>query len=121
VITDKDAQQLDISKYSYMVYGTIKNNLLLQKFQNDWPISVTDTCIHADKDYYISDGKVIFNFPNPLNHDKFFIIYTAQKPEYIIGINGVRHGSTNYVVSGEDNKILKSGYVLKVGENWICL
>lgn len=120
LITDKEALRKDLSKYSFVVYGTVRNNLLIQKFQKEMPIVVSDTYIYTDKQYNTSDGKVIFNMQNPLNPKKTIVFYIAQKPSGIIGINNVFHGGTNYVVFENSEKIYKAGFVEKENNKWIC-
>ena len=120
IITDKEALTKDISAYSFLIYGTMKNNLLIKKFKGEMPIIVSDKCINADKPYYISDGKAIFNMYNPLNSNEYLIIYTAQKPKGIIGINNVRHGGTNFIIFENRNNIYKAGFILKDNNEWIC-
>lgn len=120
IITDKEALAMDVSQYSFMVYGTVRNNLLLQKYNESLPVQVTDSGIQADKDYELKDGKAIFNMPNPVNPQKYFIVYTAQAPEGIIDINNVFHGPSNYVVFEDRQHVLKSGMLQKVNGKWIC-
>ena len=120
IITDKEALVMDVSQYSFMIYGTVKNNLLLQKYYNDLPVSVSAATIKADKEYEISNGKAIFNMPNPANQKKYFIVYTAQEPQGIVDINNVFHGPTNYVVFEDRQHVLKSGMLQKINGNWTC-
>nr|WP_321411358.1 DUF4932 domain-containing protein [uncultured Carboxylicivirga sp.] len=121
IITDKEALDMDISQYSFMIYGTEKNNLLLKKFKTTLPIITSESSIKADKEYELSDGKAIFNMQNPANPEKYLLIYTAQKSDGIVNINNVFHGPTNYVVFRDRNNVLKSGTLVKVKEGWKCL
>ncbi|MBS2100906.1 DUF4932 domain-containing protein [Carboxylicivirga linearis] len=120
IITDKEALAMDVSQYSFMVYGTVRNNLFLQKYKESLPIQFTDSGIQADKDYELEDGKTIFNMPNPTNPKKYFIVYTAQEPSGIVDINNVFHGPSNYVVFEDRQHVLKSGMLQKVNGKWIC-
>jgi len=120
IITDQEAFDLDISQYSFMIYGTVQNNLLLQKYRNDLPVVVSDASIKADKEYEITNGKAIFNMLHPTNPKKYFIVYTAQEPSGIPEINNVFHGPTNYVVFQDRQHVLKSGMLQKIDGKWIC-
>lgn len=120
LITDIEALNRDLSQYSFIVYGTVRNNLLIQKFKDELPIVVSDTYIYADKQYNTNDGKAIFNLSNPLNPKKTIVVYTAQIPSGIIGINNVFHGGTNYIVFENREKIYKAGFVEKENNKWIC-
>jgi len=120
LITDKEAIEKDLSEYSFLIYGTIENNLLLQNIKSNLPIQILDSSIDADKEYKTHNGKAIFNMKNPFNTDEYIIVYTAQNPEGIIGINDVFHGPTNYIVFEDRNNIYSKGFVVKENDKWIC-
>ena len=120
LITDKEAIEKGLSKYSFLIYGTIENNLLLQNFKANLPIQILDSSINADKEYLTHNGKAIFNMKNPLNTEEYIIVYTAQNQEGIVDINNVFHGPTNYIVFEDRNKIHTKGFVVKENDKWIC-
>ena len=120
LIFDTEAIKMDMSKYSFMVYGTIKNNVFLQKFGDYMPIQISDSSIIADKEYYVKNGGAIFNLTNPLNSNKFIVVYATQQPEGLININSVFHGPTNFVVFNEQKQPLTTGFYIKFENKWLC-
>ncbi len=120
IVLDKEAIKLDLSNFNIIVYGTIENNLVLQKLKDKFPVLISDTCIVADKEYITSTGKAIFNIRNPLNQDKYMVVYTAQEANGIVGINNVFHGPTNYVIFEDRNEVYKSGFLEFENNSWVC-
>jgi transcriptional regulator with XRE-family HTH domain len=120
IIFDTEAIKMDMSKYSFMVYGTIKNNVFLQKFNDNMPIQISNSSIIADKEYITQEGKAIFNITNPINEKEYIIVYTAQKPEGIIDINNVFHGPTNYIVFENRDNVYTKGFFINENNRWIC-
>jgi transcriptional regulator with XRE-family HTH domain len=120
LIYDTEAIKMDMGKYSFMVYGTIKNNVFLQNFSDFLPIQISDSSIIADKEYKVSNGGAIFNLTNPLNSNEYLVIYAAQQPEGLININSVFHGPTNFVVFNEQKQSLSTGFFKKLENKWVC-
>lgn len=120
LIYDTEAIKMDLSKYSFMIYGTIQNNVFLQNFIEFLPVQISDSSVIADKEYITQEGKAIFNITNPMNEKEYIIVYTAQKPEGIIDINNVFHGPTNYIVFENRNKIYTKGFFVKENNRWKC-
>ena len=117
VLTDVEALSQDLSKNSLIIYGTFKGNLWLAQHQNEFPLDIDSDRIIADSVYYGTDLRFITAWPNPQNPQKGIVIYTAQKAEDIIGINGVFHGGTDYVIA-KGTEILKQGNYVKTKEGW---
>ncbi len=120
LITDREAVKKDLSKYSFLVYGTVKNNALLQHLKSKLPIQITDSAIYAHKQYALQNGRAIFNMQNPFNEEKSIVVYTAQNPEEIVDINNVHHGPTNYIIFENRKKVHEVGYFVKEDDQWIC-
>jgi transcriptional regulator with XRE-family HTH domain len=120
LIYDTKAIRMDMSKYSFIVYGTIQNNVFLQNFKDFLPIQISDSSIIADKECLTQKGKAIFNITNPLNEKEYIVVYTAQKPEGIIDINNVFHGPTNFIVFENREKVYTKGFFVKKNNRWIC-
>lgn len=119
LIYDTEAIKMDMSNYSFMVYGTIQNNVFLQNFKDFLPIQISDSSIIADKEYLTQKGKAIFNITNPLNEKEYIVVYTAQKPEGINHINNVFHGPTNYIVFENRDKVYTKGFFIKENNKWM--
>ncbi len=117
VLTDAEALSRDLSKNSLIIYGTFRGNLWLAQHLNEFPLRIEPDKIVMDSVYYGTDLRFITAWPNPQNPKKGVVIYTAQKAEDIVGINGVFHGGTDYVIAKE-TEILKQGNYVKTKEGW---
>ena len=84
------------------------------------PIQISDSSIIADKEYYVKNGGAIFNLTNPLNSNKFIVVYATQQPECLININSVFHGPTNFVVFNEQKQPITTGFYIKFENKWLC-
>jgi hypothetical protein len=117
IFTDTAALKMDLSANSIVVYGTAKGNLWLARLMPKLPVRVEPDRIVANGSYYGTDLRFISAWPNPQNHSKGVAIYTAQQTRDIIGINGVFHGPTDYVIA-RDTLVLQAGPYAKKGAEW---
>lgn len=117
VLTDVDALSQDLSKNSLIIYGTFRGNLWLVQHQNEFPLRIEQDKIVTDSVYYGTELRFITAWPNPQNPKKGVVIYTAQKAEDVIGINGVFHGVTDYVIA-RGSEVLKQGNYRKEKRGW---
>lgn len=99
LITDEEAMEKDLSKNTVVLYGTPKGNLWLEKVISDMPVRIEPDRIVATDTYEGDDLRFISSWPNPENPQRPVVIYTAQKTEDVIGINGVVHGATDFLVA----------------------
>ena len=118
VLTDAEALSRDLSKNSLIIYGTARGNLWLAQHLNEFPLRIEPDKIVTDSVYYGTDLRFITAWPNPQNPQKGMVIYTAQKAEDIVGINGVFHGGTDYVIA-KGTEILKQGNYKKDKGLWL--
>ena len=117
VLTDAEALSRDLSKNSLIIYGTFRGNLWLAQHLNEFPLRIEPDKIVTDSVYYGTELRFITAWPNPQNRQKGVVIYTAQRPEDIVGINGVFHGGTDYVIA-RGTEILREGNYVKTKEGW---
>jgi hypothetical protein len=117
VLTDAEALTKDLSKNSLIIYGTFRGNLWLAQHLNEFPLRIEPDKIVMDSVYYGTDLRFITDWPNPQNPQKGMVIYTAQRAEDIVGINGVFHGSTDFVIA-KGTEILREGNYVKAKEGW---
>jgi hypothetical protein len=117
VLTDAEALSRDLSKNSLIIYGTLRGNLWLAQHLNEFPLDIDSDRIIVDSVYYGTDLRLITDWTNPQNRKMGIVIYTAQRAEDIIGINGVFHGGTDYVIA-RGTEILKQGNYVKTKEGW---
>lgn len=117
VLTDAEALSRDLSKNSLIIYGTARGNIWLAQHLNEFPLRIEPDKIVTDSVYYGTELRFITAWPNPQNPQKGMVIYTAQKAEDIVGINGVFHGGTDYVIA-KGTEILREGNYVKAKEGW---
>lgn len=115
VVTDAEALQMDLSQNAVSVYGTPRGNLWLAKYIAALPVVIEPNGITADRLYTGSNLRFISVWPHPQNPRKGMVIYTAQRAEDIVGINGVYHGPTDYVVAQGQTIVRAADYVTKEG------
>lgn len=118
IFTDEEALQKDLSNKMIIAYGTISGNKWLAKYSSQFPFTIEADRVIADDIYEGDDLKLISALPNPQNPDNGLVVYTAQKPQDIIGINSIYHGPTDYVVFSESQDILSSGNYAKTENGW---
>ncbi|ADL08931.1 hypothetical protein [Thermosediminibacter oceani] len=117
ILTDTEALNMDLSDYNIIVYGTIDGNLWLSKYKSEFPFRIESGRIIADTEYSGKHLRFISALPNPQNHDRALIIYTALKAEDVLNINELFHGPTDYVIA-DGKKVLKSGDYIKNDGKW---
>ncbi len=117
IITDKEALGTDLSGGDIMVYGTLNGNLWLKAHIEEFPFTIDADKVQADKTYKGKNLRFISAWPNFQNKSKGMVIYTAQKAEDIWGINGVNHGSTDFIIIKGDKEMSSGDYKTKV-EKW---
>ena len=129
LIPDSTALSRPLSDYGLLIYGTIESNLFLKHYKLFFPFKIENDIIYADKEYKDKNTRFITCLPNPQNPVKGIIIYTSTKNKNIVGINGVYHGPTDFVVSihpsGDDLRQtysetdnLSQGYYDKTDNRW---
>jgi hypothetical protein len=117
LLVDTVALKTDLSVNSIVVYGTAKGNLWLAQLMPKLPVRIEPDRIVANGNYVATDLRFISAWPNPQNPSKGVAIYTAQQTRDIMGINGVFHGPTDYVVA-RDTVVLQAGPYVKKGADW---
>jgi hypothetical protein len=117
LLVDTVALKKDLSANSIVVYGTAKGNFWLAQLMPKLPVRIEPDRIVADSVYSGTNLRLIMAWPNPQNQSKGVVIYTAQQARNIMGINGVFHGPTDYVVA-KNSDVLKAGYYIKKGTAW---
>ncbi|TFH64771.1 MAG: DUF4932 domain-containing protein, partial [Candidatus Zixiibacteriota bacterium] len=117
ILTDTVALKTDLSTNSIVIYGTAKGNLWLAQLMPKLPVRIESDRIVADSVYSGTNLRLIMVWPNPQNQSKGVVIYTAQQAKDIMGINGVFHGPTDYVVA-RNSEVLKAGDYIKKGATW---
>nr|MBC8230115.1 DUF4932 domain-containing protein [bacterium] len=117
ILTDEEALKRDLSTNALMVYGTTTGNLWLAQHIAELPVSVEADKIVADTVYSGAHLRFISAWPNPQNPQKGVCIYTAQQAEDVVGINGVFHGPTDYVIA-KGTEVLKAANYKKQDGRW---
>jgi hypothetical protein len=63
--------------------------------------------------YEGSDLRFISAWPHPQNPNLGMVIYTAQQAKDVVGINGVYHGPTDYLVAQGQTVVHSANYAKK--------
>lgn len=113
ILTDAEALEADLSQSSLLVYGTPQGNLWLAKHMPALPIGIDPNGITTDRFCEGSDLRFIGTWPHPQNPRLGVILYTAQRAEDVVGIHGVTHGGTDYIVARDRTILHAAGYVNK--------
>ncbi|HSG82227.1 MAG TPA: DUF4932 domain-containing protein [Gemmatimonadota bacterium] len=117
IITDVEALDRDLSENAIVAYGTPQGNRWLARHAQQLPFRIEAHRIVADRPYEGDDLRLISAWPNPYNPARGLLVYTAQRPQDIAGINGVFHGPTDWlVVRGSES--LGEGFYEKTDGGW---
>lgn len=116
-ISDEEANDTALSRYAIIAYGTLDSNTFMSKFKSTFPFRVEKNTLYADKEYSDLRMRLISCLPNPLNRELGMVIYTALSNNYVLGINSIFHGPTDYVLSDENFQAKSQGYYKK-DEEW---
>lgn len=111
IITDKDALNMDISNLDLIIYGTFKENLLLQKYKDKFNFTIENNVITLQNNTFKGDKiQLMTAVTHPDNPAKSFIIYTANNEENIYGIQDHFHGPKAYHVYMGEEQVLSGFY-----------
>lgn len=117
VMTDVEALQADLSQSAVSVYGTPGGSLWLAKYITALPVVIEPNAITADRLYKGSDLRFISAWPHPQNPQKGMVIYTAQRVEDVVGINGIFHGPTDFLIARGQTVLRAADYINKA-DRW---
>lgn len=87
IITDKQALNMDLSANDIVVFGTPAGNTFLKKHIGTIPVTINDRQIVTNKVITGENLQLVTSWVNPLNPEKCFVIYTAQKTKDIRRFN----------------------------------
>ena len=116
ILTDEEALKRDLSFNALVVYGTPTGNHWLAQLWDELPLRIEPDKIVARQVHTGTDLRCITAWPNPQNPQRGVAIYTAQRAEDIVGINGVFHGPTDYVIARETEILEDDFYDMRDGQ-----
>ena len=116
ILTDEEALKRNLAPNALFVYGTPTGNRWLAKHWDKLPISIEPDKIVAQEIHEGANLRCITAWPNPQNPAMGVAIYTAQRAEDMVGINGVFHGPTDYVVARGTDRLEEDFYEKRDGE-----
>jgi len=106
--SDNEVTEQDLKTSTLIVYGTPQNNSILKDMRDDLPIQIHREGIAVGNNQCIGpDVGVIMVCPNPWNRENRVLVYGGVSPEVVIGINGVFHGPTDYVVFNNKTRSMR--------------
>ena len=109
VIPDTIAVKRNLKEFTIICYGSYKGNLWLKNKIKNLPFQIQEDKIITKDSINQRNLSLIASWLNPDNPEKYLVIYTSQKSEQIININGVFHGSNNYVIADSKFVIIEKG------------
>jgi hypothetical protein len=118
VVTDENAQKMDLSQKNLCIYGAWGSNLILKKFSKEMPFDIHLDKIIADKSYKGNKLRIALCLPNPLNPKKGMCVYTAQTTAAMKNATAIFHGPEDWYVSNSDLEVLASGYFKDKNKDW---
>ena len=93
------------------LYGTPTSNAVLGALIDRLPIAVAEDHVVVDGRRFDGEGlRLIAVLPHP-NGGGPVVVYTGTSDAAVVGINGVFHGPTGWVVAGPDDEPLGTGFV----------
>ena len=108
----KDVQVTDedVKNFNLILYGNERSNKFWQKIAKDLPIRITDEAIIVgDRKYSTYDEGAIFVAPNPLNPNKYVLIYGALTYHGFPHMNAVQASATDFVIFNTATKNIRLG------------
>lgn len=107
---DVDVTEDDIKNYNLLLYGNEHSNKILQKIGKDLPIRITDEAIIVgERKYTVWDEGAIFIAPNPLNPNKYVVVYGALTYHGFPHINSVKASDSDFVIFNSNTKAIQWG------------
>jgi len=117
VIADSSAKPSNVGNSDLIVFGTLNSNLLLSN--QNFPFVIKNDKVVLDNAIKGSELQMLFSWINPYNKNKIMKVFTAQNPEDLIGVQGVRAGGSHYVLMDNNKKIKKGNFVRRM-KIWFC-
>lgn len=117
LLTDVEALKEDLAGKAVFAYGTIDGNLWLKKNFSFLKDHVKPDRIITDRTHVGSNLRFLTARPSPFDKCMGVAIYTAQRAEDVVGINGLYHGPTDYVVA-RGSEVLQAADYVKKNEAW---
>ena len=107
---DVDVTPQDIQQYHLVLYGNENNNKILKQVAEQMPIRFKENeVVVGDRSYKGYDAGAIFVHPNPLNPNKYVLVYGAATFHGIAEINAVKASETDFVIFNEQSKMRSAG------------
>jgi fermentation-respiration switch protein FrsA (DUF1100 family) len=116
IVPDTEVTQAMIDKYNLILFGNAQTNVLTARIQNKLPIKIIDGQVRLNissiKPLY-GDLGIIFLYPNPLNTQKFVLLYEGttemgQKLSDRFGTLYSGAGLPDFLILGE--KVRQKGW-----------
>lgn len=113
LVTDVEAQSMDLSAFNLLIYGTPNGNLLAREIVALMPVRITPSEIRTAQSHVGTGLRFITAWPNPHDPSHAVVLYAAQRAEDVVGIHGVFHGPTDFVVARGTTVIEAGNYQAK--------
>ena len=117
VIADSLVKSSNVGNFDLFVFGSLDSNLLLSN--QNFPFMIKNDKVVLDNEIKGSELQMLFSWINPYNKNKIMKVFTAQNPEDLIEVQGVRAGRSHYVLMDNNKKIKKGNFVRRM-KIWFC-
>lgn len=127
IIYPDDKVDEDLLKdYSLLLYGPVNTNQVTSRFADYYPFQFVGRTVRIGAGLIDRENwRIVFAVPNPLNRQRYLLVYSGPTDSDVIGINllehpnFVHHDTTDYVVAVGDS-VVASGYFAKNNpERWL--
>jgi hypothetical protein len=126
IYPDDKVNETLLKNYSLLLYGPVNANRVASRFADHYPFQFEGRTVRVGASLIDRDNwRLVFAVPNPLNHQRYLLVYSGPTDRDVIGINllghqnFVHHDTTDYVVAVGDS-IVASGYFTKKDpQHWL--
>ncbi len=116
ILDDTSALRADLSKYRIITWGTPDGNLWNRKYIGLVPVEIGRNSIITNQEHNDTSLCFVSCWFNSQNPAKSWTIYTAQRPQLLLGLKPVMRGLTQFVVTRGGSRLQSGYYSFKNGK-----
>ena len=97
VFKDSELSDVDMAKYSLILYGGADANLVTKKLIDKIPLEITpEKFVLGEQEFKAKDAVVNMIYPNPMNPDRYVSIIAANSPTGMYFLNQNQNNTERY-------------------------
>lgn len=105
VMLDTDVDAKTIAQRNLVLFGTPKTNHIIAQIADKLPIRITeDSYTIGGRTYAGPNIGLVFCYPNPLNTDRYVLIYSGEDPGAKLGVNHKHDLQPDYLIFRVDEE-----------------